>query len=126
MKTALTTLRGHVDEAGSKIQARGNLAFAAANKEWDIYTVTRSSKVAGELSNDENVLPKMQIVIMDYLTDNYWGVKDTRFKNLIFKWRNKPEFGKQQIPKTVDWFIFGYMRADEGYEDFRGIVASQG
>lgn len=126
VKAALTLLRGHVDEAGLKIEAKGDILFAAANKEWDVYTILKSNNVAGALINDKNVLPNLKPVIMDYLTDNIWGVKDSAFQNLTFLWREKPWFDAQPIPKTVDWFVFGYARFDEGYVDYRGIVASQG
>ncbi len=125
-KEALTLLRGTVDEAGLKVGCVGDLLWAAADEEWNAYTITRSSGPAGELSNDKNVLPGLRVVIMDYLTDGYWGVKDSSYDNLMFMWRDKPIFDAQKIPKTVDWFMFGYSRFDEGYIDWRGIVGSTG
>lgn len=126
VKAALTLLRGHVDEAGLKIEAKGDTIFGAANIEWDIYTILKSTQKSGELINDKNVIPALKAVIMDYLTDSYWGVKDSTFTNLMFLWREKPWFDSQPIPKTVDHFVYGYARFDEGYSDYRGIVASQG
>ena len=126
VKSALSKLRNAVDEAGLKIGCTGDTLFAAANKEWDAYTVIKSSLQSGNLINDKNVLPSLRIVIMDYLTDNYWGVLDSSYENLAFKWRDKPIFDAQRIPKTVDWFMYGYARFDEGYVDWRGIVGSTG
>jgi len=126
VKAALTLIRGHVDEAGLPIGCKADLLWAAANKEWDVYTILGSTLVAGELSNDKNVIPKLRPFISDYLTDGYWGVQDTSYENLIFKWRDKPIFDSQKIPKTVDTFMFGYSRFDEGYVDPRGLVGSTG
>jgi hypothetical protein len=126
VKAALTLLRNHVDEANLKIEAVADKLWAAANKEWDVYTILRSNNVSGELSNNENVLPSLKPVIMDYLTDNYWGIMDSSFENLKFKWREKAIFDSQPIPKTVDYFMYGYARFTAGYEDWRGIAGSQG
>lgn len=126
VKAALTKLRGTVDEAGLKIGLVADVLFAAADKEWDAYTIVRSSGPAGDLSNDANVLPKLRPVILDYLTDGYWGVADTSADHLMFKWRDKPIFDSQPIPKTVDHFMFGYSRFDEGYVNWRGVVGSTG
>ena len=126
LKSALTLMRDQVDEAGLKIQAIADTLFVAANLEWTAYTILRSEKVAGELSNDTNVLPRLIPVIMDYLDDNIWGVQDSSIENLLFLWREKPIFDSQPIPKTVDWFMYGYARMTCGYNDWRGLVASTG
>jgi hypothetical protein len=126
VKAALTQMRGQKDEAGTKIQAIAKQIFAAANKEWDVYTILRSGGPAGGLSNDENVLPSLTPVIMDYLTDNYWGVRDPSIDNLKFKWRQKAIFDSQPIPKTVDHFMYGIALMTAGYDDYRGLVASVG
>ncbi|MFA5307531.1 MAG: hypothetical protein WC365_08840 [Candidatus Babeliales bacterium] len=126
VKTAITLMRTQKDEAGLKIQAVAKQIWAAANKEWDVYTVLRSTGVAGELSNDKNVLPSLTPVIMDYLTDGYWGLRDTSFENLKFKNRHAPVFDSQPIPKTVDYFMFGIALFCAGYRDYRGLVGSAG
>jgi hypothetical protein len=126
VKGALTLLRGHVDEANLKIEAKADIVFCAADKEWDLYTILGSDRVAGDLSNDKNVIPRLRPVVNDYLTSGYWGVKDSSFENLCLKWREKPIFDSQPISKTIDYFMFGFARFDTGYTDFRGIVASAG
>jgi hypothetical protein len=126
VKAGITLMRGQKDEAGTKIQAIAKQIFAAANKEWDVYTILKSTLVAGELSNDKNVLPVLTPVIMDYLTDNYWGLRDPSIANLKFKWRQKAIFDSQPIPKTVDYFMFGIALFTAGYDDYRGLVASTG
>ncbi len=126
VKAALTKLRGAVDQAGLKIGCVADIVFAAANKEWDVYTILQSSGQSGTGDNDKNVIPRLRPVINDYLSDNLWGVKDSSYENLKFLWRDKPLWDSMQIPKTVDWFMFGYSRFDEGYMDWRGMVGSAG
>jgi hypothetical protein len=126
VKEALTLMRSQKDEAATKIQAIAKQIFAAANKEWDVYTILKSTNVAGQLSDNKNVLPSLTPVIMDYLTDNLWGVRDPSIDNLKFKWRQKAIFDSQPIPKTVDYFMFGIALFTAGYEDYRGLVASAG
>jgi len=126
VKGAMTLMRGQVDEAGLKIEAMADKIWAAANLEFTIYTILKSTNVSGELSNDKNVISGLSPVIMDYLTDGYWGLQDSSFENLVWKWRDKPIFDSQPIPKTVDTFIFGYARGAAGYVDFRGLVGSTG
>lgn len=126
VKDGLTLMRNQKDEAGLKIQAVADRLWAAANLEWIIYTILESKGPAGDLSNDGNVIPKLTPVIMDYLTDGYWGLQDSTFDNLKFKWREKPIFDSQPIPKTVDTFVYGYSRFTAGYEDWRGLIGSAG
>jgi phage major head subunit gpT-like protein len=126
LKTALTNFRSQVDEANLKIQAIANRLFVAANLEFTAYTIQRSEKVADELSNNANVLPRLEIIIMDYLTDGYWGIQDSSIENLLFFWRNKPLFDGQPIQSTLDWLFFGYARMTCGYNNWRGIAASAG
>ena len=126
VKAALTKLRNTPDAAGLICGTMADILFAAADKEWDVYTVLQSTGQAGTADNDKNVIPRLRPVIMDYLTDGYWGVKDSSYENLKMLWRDKPIFDSQQITKTVDWFMYGYARWDEGYMDWRGIVGSAG
>jgi hypothetical protein len=126
VKSAMTQPRDCVDEANLKVAARGNIVWAASNKEWDVYTILGSDKVAGVADNDKNVLTGIRPVIMDYLTDNYWGVADSNFENLKFMWRDQPIFDSQPLSKTVDYFMYGAARCAAGYVDWRGLVGSTG
>jgi len=126
VKAALTKLRGTLDEAGMKLGVNADILWAAADKEWDVYTILQSAGQSGTGDNDKNVIPRLRPVINDYLTAGYWGVKDSSYENLKFLWRDKPIFDSQPISKTVDHFMYGYARFDEGYMDWRGIVGSAG
>jgi len=126
MKAALTLMRNQVDEANVKIQAVADKAFCGPDNEYTLYALLKSSGPAGELSNDANTLPNLTPVIMDYINGNIWGICDSSIDNLLFMWRERPLYDSQPIPKTVDYFMYGYARWSQGYVDFRGLVASQG
>lgn len=126
MKAALTLLRGTVNEAGEKILAVADTAWVAANLEWTLATLLQSAGAAGEISNNKNVLPGLRRAVMDYLTDNYWGVADTSMEHLVFMWYEKPHYGMERIPNSDDFRMFGQSAFDVGYVNWRGIVGSTG
>lgn len=128
VKLALTNVRNQVDQAGNKIQAVGKELIGGPDSEFTILEILGSSNQAFELSNTTNVkrISGMQPRIMDYITGDTWGVRDPSFDNLIYMWREMPFYDSQLLPKTVDFFMFGYCRMDSGYKDIRGICFSQG
>ena len=126
LKDALVAFKKTPDEAGLKVISMADKMFIASNLEFTAKTILRSSGPANELSNDSNTLPSLGLVMMDYIDDDMWGLKDSSFDNLLWLWWNKPLFDSQPIQKTVDHFVFGYSRFDGGYVDWRGIAASLG
>jgi len=126
MKTALTNFSQQIDEAGMYIQSMADIWFIARNLDFTAQTIQQSSMTAGELSNNTNTVPRMRLQVLDYLTDGYWGLKDSSIDNLIFTWWDKPMFDSMQISKTIDWFMYGYTRANVVAMDWRGIAASPG
>lgn len=126
MKAARTLLRGTVDEAGGKIQSIPDTAWVAANLEWTLATILESTGAAGETSNNKNVLPGMRRAVMDYITDNYWGLADTSMLNLVFMWYEKPHYGMERIPNSDDFRMYGQSAFDVGYADWRGVIGSTG
>lgn len=126
LKAALTLMRGIVDGANLKMNARADKVFCAANKEFDLYTILQSSGQAGTLSNDKNVIPRLAPVVNDYLTDGYWGIVDSTIMSLVFGWRDEPIFDSEKIQATVDYRMYGYTRFDADAVSYRGIVASAG
>ncbi len=126
LKLAMTLMRQQVNEAGVLIQARGKKLFAGPELEFTVLEITKSTNQAFELSNTKNVIEGLQPVIMDYITGDTWGIKDPNIENLMFKWRERPFYDSQTLPKTIDFFMYGVTRYDVGYIDPRGLVASQG
>lgn len=127
LKAGLIMMRNQVDEAGVKIQAIAKNLIVHPNNEYNANALVKSSGPAGELSNDTNTLPSLKVVVMDYLTNgDAWYLQDPSIDNLLFLWREKPIFDSQAIPKTMDFFMFGYARWTQGYVDCRGLVGSDG
>lgn len=126
LKLAKQLMRATVNEANIKIMAIPDTAWVAANLEWTLATLLESTNVAGELSNNKNVLGGMRRAVMDYLTDGYWGVADSSMETLVFMWYEKPHYGMEDIPNSDDYRFFGQESFDEGYVDWRGIVGSVG
>lgn len=128
LKDAITLMRGTVNESGIKIHCRPSTAWCAANLEFVMATILQSAGAAGQISNNKNVLPGLRQVVMDDLTDNYWGIKDDspNLNNLIFMWYEKPTFGRKESPNSRNILMWGYSAFRPGYADWRGVVGSTG
>jgi hypothetical protein len=127
LKTGLILLRDQRDEANILIRAIAKDLIVSSENEFNAMAIVNSNGPAGSLSNDTNTVPRLNVVVMDYLTSSTaWFLKASNLENLKWMWREKPLFDSQPIPKTVDYFLFGYMRGAAGYTDWRGLVASLG
>jgi phage major head subunit gpT-like protein len=126
VKLGMTKMRNQVDEAGNKIQAVARQLIVGPDLEFTAKEIVKSTNQAFELSNTKNSIEGLDPVIMDYIEGAKWALRDPSFDNLAFLVREKEWFDSQQLPKTVDFFVFGYARWDEGYYDVRGLVGSQG
>lgn len=129
LKTGLTLMRSQVGESNIKIQAMADTLIISQDNEYTANAILKSTGPAGVLSNDTNTLPRLQIEILDFLptaASAYWFLKDSSFENLKFMYREKPMFDSQPIPKTIDYFCYGYSRFSYGYNSWRGLVGSAG
>lgn len=127
LKTGLILLRDTRDEANVRIMAMPSDLIVPPELEYTAKSIVNSNGPAGELSNDKNTLPRLEVRVMDYLSSaTAYFIRAKGVENLKFMWREKPIFDSQAIPKTVDHFMYGYARFDSGYIDFRGLVASSG
>ncbi|MFT9498251.1 Mu-like prophage major head subunit gpT family protein [Anaerosolibacter sp.] len=127
LKDAMILMRDQRDEANIRIMAMPKQLIVPPELEYIAKAIVNSSGPSGELSNDTNTVPKLEIVCMDYLSSaTAWFLRDKNIENLMFLWREKAIFDSQKIQKTVDQFMFGYARWDNGYTDFRGLVGSTG
>ena len=73
-----------------------------------------------------STLPNLEIVVLDHLANSSaFYVRAKNMDNLVLAWREKPRFASHQIPQSVDWFFYGYMRFVAGYEEWRGLVGVQ-
>lgn len=127
LKTGIILMKDTRDEANIKIQARARQLIVPDELEFTANALVNSSGPAGELSNDTNTLPNLQVVVMSYLTSSTaWFLRDPSIENLAFMWREKPWFSSRELQKSVDYFFFGFTRFDTGYLDWRGLIASDG
>jgi len=127
LKTGLILLRDTRNEANVRIMAQPGDLIAPPELEYTGKALLVSTGPAGELSNDKNTLPNMRLVVLDYLSSaTAWMLKAKALTNLKFMWRENAIFDSQPIPKTVDYFMYGYARFDSGYTDHRGLVGSTG
>lgn len=127
LKSALTLMRQQVNEAGIQIVCIPDKLIVPNELEFTAKEILNSTKVAGELSNTETQTPGLKLVVMDYLTSSTaWFLQAKGIENLVYKWRERPWFDSQVIPKKVDRFFFGFMRACAGYRNWRGLCGSTG
>lgn len=126
-KTMTMAMKDTRDEANIKVAARIKQLIVPDELEFVGKGILQSVNIAGELSNTKNTAPNAQLIVMTYLTSaTAWFGRDPRFKNLTHLWREKPFFDSQPISKTIDQFMFGYTRFDDGYKDYRGLTGSLG
>lgn len=126
VKSGMTLMRNQVDGAGNKIQARASQLITGPDLEFTAKELVKSTNIAFELSNTKNVIESLQPVVMDYINGDTWVLRDPSFDNLAFLVREAEWFDSQKLPKTIDFFVFGYKRFDVGYYDYRGLVGSAG
>ena len=129
LKKALTMMRLQKDEAGQLIAARATQLVVCPELEFTARTLVESMQTAGTDLNDKNTLPKLKVVVLDYLSNSTtlpWFIQDTSFDNLMFLVRENAIFRSERIPDTMDWQFEGYKRFAEGYVDWRGLVGSTG
>jgi len=122
----MTKMRLTLNEAGTIIPARTKRLVTGPENEWTALEILKSVNQAYELSNTSNVIEGIRPFVWDYIEGTTWMLQDPSYENLKVLWRDRPKFDSMPLPKTVDWFMYGYMRLDTGYMDWRGIVASDG
>lgn len=127
LKTGLILMRDQRDEANVKIMAMPKKLIVPTELEYTAKAIVNSNGPAGELSNDTNTVPRLEVIVLDYLTSSTaWILQAGNIDNLMFMWREKPLYDAEKIQKTVDWFMYGYTRFSQGYVDYKGLVGSTG
>ena len=126
MEKAIINMRkNQKDETGYKLQVNPDVIAVSADLQFEVQRIFHSAQVAGTDLNDKNVLPGIQIVVMDYFDLGIWVLIDKSYENLVFYWREKPFFDYERIPNTVDYKFFGYARFGVGYTDWRGLYGAK-
>lgn len=127
LKLGLLQMRNQLDDAGLKsVQIPAHVIIPPA-LEFTTEEILFSAGKTATPNNDKNTIPRLTPIVLDFLTSSTaWFLKAKDTTNLVFRWKEKPWFDTQSIPKTVDFFCFGYARFTQGYEDPRGLVGSTG
>lgn len=121
---AILKARKTTDDAGLKIVVMPKKLVIPPDLEPQAIRVVNSSQRPGTDLNDVNtVRNKLQIVVMDYLTDpNAWFLIDDDVQQLNFFWRKRPEFKAENDFDTLEAKYRGYMRYSVGYSNWRGVI----
>lgn len=125
-KIGLTLMRNQVNEAGVKIQAKAKQLITGPDLEYTALEITGSTNQAFEMSNTKNSIQGIMPLVLDYIDGTAWVLRDPAFDNLIFGWRDRPFYDSMKLPKTVDFFMYGFGRWDCTAVDWRGLVGSTG
>ena len=139
LKAAITQMRKTTfNDAGFKVPCRPNMLIVPPALEFAANAIVQSATVSssgtgligasgGTLDNTTNGLPKLEVVVMDYLiSDTAWFVADTNMLQFKFFWREKMNFKQENDFNTDIYKYKGRMRFSFGTSDFRGIVGSLG
>jgi phage major head subunit gpT-like protein len=128
IKEAIKTLRAQKDGSGEVlIGAKPSKLIVHPDNEFVARQLLYSEKAPGGMNNDINPLPRLELVVMDYLTnEDAWFIQAKDIQNLTMFWREKPIFGAQNISGTMDYRFYGYTRFSVGSVDHRGLVGSNG
>lgn len=115
------------DESGLQIYTMPKVLMVNTSNIYNAERILNSSLRSGTSNNDTNALPKLQIVVNPYLTtQKEWFLIDTDYENLVFLWRERPQFEIQKIQGTIDMQAIGFSRFSAGYVNYRGLVGSTG
>ena len=128
VKEAIEKIEDQVDNTGIKIQVKPDQMFVATDMVFKAYTVLNSMQTAGNSLNDKNVIgmvAPMTIYTMSYFDKGIWLLKDSSIRNLIFQWRDHPDFGYYNIQGTPDYKVYGRARWGVGYIDWRGLFGAK-
>jgi phage major head subunit gpT-like protein len=132
LKAALIQTRRQVDDKGILIQVQPKVLVVPPSLEFIANTIVSSANLSAQgtgsgMTNDKNALPRLKVVVMDYLTSSTaWFLVDPVVAQLNFFWRKRLEFKNTEDFDTMQAKYRGYMRFSAGYSDYRGIFGSLG
>lgn len=126
MEAAIIAMRTtQKDETGYRLQVNPDKIAVSSDLQFEVARIFHSAQVAGTQLNDKNVLPGIQVVVMDYFDLGIWVLIDSSYENLVFYWRQKPFFDYFRIQNTLDYKFWGAMRFGVGYTDWRGLYGAK-
>lgn len=126
IRAAHLVMKQTTDEAGIKIQARGDAIVVPDDLELALLVLVGTDKLTGTNYNDVSVIKgKYKPICLSYLEDpNNWFMLDSSLHQLTFFWRIRPEFKGEENFDTMVAKYRGYLRFSVGYSDWRGVVGA--
>lgn len=127
LKTAEDMMKDFKTDIGQKGNCKVDTIFAAYNIRNEVFEALNS---AGKVnSGDNNVNPykdKFNVVISDWLNDNYWFAIDSRVmkRNLYFLERVPLEVKSQKDFNSSNWQIGAYARNALGARSWEWVVCN--
>lgn len=126
MEIAITKMKTtQKDEAGILMQVMPDKLFVSPDLYFTALRIFHPTEVVGTDLNDINVLPNIQVFVMDYFDKGIWILKDSTYRNLVFYWKERARFGYERIPQTMDYSFYGYARFKNGYLNWRGLYGAK-
>lgn len=128
VKTGLNLFNDFKNHAGDPFDCDANQIITHKNNMFTVQEILKSSNIAYEQSNTENVLPKLEEVYTKYLaSQTAWFLRDKNIANVVFQWRKKTAFN-EDIDKrsTLNIYLNAVARYKASFISPFGIVGSTG
>jgi len=127
---ALIDIQGWTDDRGLKIRVLPKKLIVSPSDAFQAQIVLKSAKMPGTADNDVN--PAMNYLpngytVMHFLTDtDAWFLKTDQPNGLMFFWRRRPEFTRDNDFKSDNALFKTTLRCSQGWTDWRGLYGSAG
>jgi phage major head subunit gpT-like protein len=128
-ETARIAARQQLDDKGMVIQTSPDTVVVPVDLEKDAEIITNSTMRPGSADNDLNIYKgKYKVIAWEYLTLNntMWFLIDSRQSQLMWFWRVKPEFKRDEAFDTGQALFKTRARFSNGWGDWRGVWGSKG
>jgi phage major head subunit gpT-like protein len=128
LEQATIDIADFVDDQGLKLQATEKMLVIPKNLKWQAQKLLGSAQ--DPFSADNAINPAMNLMpwtVNHYLTDtDAWFIITDVPNGLIFYWRRRPEFTRDNDFDTENAKFKTTMRFSAKWDDFRGIFGSPG
>lgn len=127
LRAGLILFRQQKDEAGKQIMSRAKKLIVNQTQQFNAAVILQSAKVSGTADNDENPLPSLEIVDLDFITSQTAWILQGQRHGMIHFFRVKPEFKREaQMRSNGSWAWNGYFRHSTEIRNWRNAVGSTG
>lgn len=116
------------DDRGLRINAMGKKLVVPPSIEADARRILESQREPDSANNAINPSYRsLELVVNPFLTDtDAWFITTDVSDSLVFYWRRKPDFQRDNDTMTQDMLMLATFRMSVGWDDFRGVYGSPG